>query len=134
MIALCTERGFAIAAITRAFWGDDPRAYLLFLASVPGAGLIGDGVRLTRAVDEWRRARGAVSLHFGEDTGVNFEPIARRLGADRDRPSYVIRGGAATVAAPAPLDAGRGATLLDRMLTSPHLFGGPPPLKLVEHR
>lgn len=134
MLVLRSEAGGAVASITRQFWGGNPRAYLLFVAARAGRGLVADGVRLVRAVDEWRRSRGAESLHFGEDTGIDFTPLARRLGAQVDRPSFVIRGGAAAIQQEAPAALGRGSTLLDRVLTSPSLLGGAPRLQVVKDR
>lgn len=134
MLVLRGERGGAVVSITRMFWGGPTRACVLFIVALPGAGLIGEGMALMRAADKWRREMGAEALHFGEDTGLNFAPLAKRLGAETDRPSYVIRGGAARVKTEAPVEIGRGSTLLDRVLTSPHLLGGNPPLKLVELR
>lgn len=132
LCVLRSERGGAVAAITKAFWGGPSKAYLLFIVALPGRGLASDGLALVRAVDAWRRERGAESLHFGEDTGMDFAPLARRLGATTDRPSYVIRGGQVATVAEAPASTGRGSSLLDRVLTSPNLLSGRAPLKLVE--
>lgn len=129
MIVLRGEHGGAVASMTRSFYDSAPRAYLLFIASRPGRGLLGEGVALVRAVDAWRRERGAIALHFGEDTGVNLAPIARRLGAAVDRPSYVIVGGESKEQAAVPVRTG--PTLLDRVLLSPHLLGGRPALRVV---
>lgn len=131
MCVLITQRGAAIAAITRSFWGDLPRAYMMFIAALPGRGLVADGVRLARAVDAWRREVGADSLHFGEDTGLDFSALARRIGAVPDRPTYVIRGGANPAAAEIPITA-PGYTLLDRVLTFPNLMGAARTLRLAE--
>jgi hypothetical protein len=126
MCVLVSERGAALGAITQSFW-DAPRAYLMFIVAFPGRGMIGEGVALVRAVNRWRCERGAESLHFGEDTGLNFAPLARRVGAEVDRPTYVLRGGAK-----AQPEARPGTTLLDRMLGYPGLMGSAPLLKLVE--
>lgn len=129
-VVLRSDNGAAVVSITRAFWNEKPRAYLVFIVSRPTRGMIGDGMRLARAADAWRRGRGAVAMHFGEDTGINMGVLAKRLGARVDRPSYVLdTGPVAEEAAPARLS---GSTLLDRMLSSPGLLSGRPNLSVVK--
>lgn len=127
MRLLVGERGGALGAITQSFW-DKPRAYLMFIVARRGRGLVGEGLRLVRAIDQWRRHRGAESLHFGEDTGLNFAPLARRLGAVVARPTFAIHGGAL----PQEEETPTGTTLLHRMLGFPGLMGSGPTLRLVE--
>lgn len=131
MLVLRSERGLLVASIVRQFWGGEPEAFVQFLAAIPSRGLIGDGLRLVRAADEWRRERGADSLRFGEETGIQMSAIARRLGAVQDTPSFIIRGGAARSRASDAAPSGLGATLLDRVLTYPLLPGEGPALRLV---
>lgn len=93
-VAVLIEGGTCIiASITRAFWGGPRRCYLLFLFGAPTRKRGWEALRLLRAVDAWRKERGAESFHFGEDTGLDFSPLAKRLGAKLDRPSWKIEGG-----------------------------------------
>lgn len=133
MLVLRSNNGLIVASIARQFWGGPPEAYVQFIACArPSRGLVGEGVALLRAVDTWRRERGAENLHFGEQTGINMAPLARRLGAVQQTPSYIIKGGAvrSRPAAPSPV-ALSGSTLLDRVLNYPLLPGERPALKAV---
>lgn len=83
---------FIIASITQSFWSP-PRCYLLFVFGKPHPGRIWEVCRLMKAVDAWRKHLGAEGFYFGEDTGVDLGPIAKRLGAKMARPSWQLEGG-----------------------------------------
>lgn len=46
--------------------------------------------RMLSQVVDWARSKGATKFRFGADTGVDFAPFARRLGARPDTPAYVV--------------------------------------------
>ena len=83
------ERCFAVGSVSATFYRPDVRkGYMLFLAGLPGA--VFEECAALRYLISWAKERGAQSFHFGEQTGVNLAPIARRVGATVDRPSYVV--------------------------------------------
>ena len=85
------EKSFAIGSIAAPFY--DPttfRGYMVFLCAQEDCGY--EPVPLARFLIKWALIeRGASSFHFGEATGVNLAPLAKRLGADIDSPSYVVK-------------------------------------------
>lgn len=84
------ERGFGVAAVSAPFYAPHKlKAVMLFLASTKGAGY--EPCALLRYMINWAKERGAVSFHFGEETGVNLAPLAKRVRATKDRDSYAIR-------------------------------------------
>ncbi len=85
------DYGGAVGVIQELFWGGEPRAHMLFTATLPNR--CWEGYRLIKALDEWRRAEGADRLYFGSETGVDFSAFARRIGAMPETQSYVIMGG-----------------------------------------
>lgn len=84
------EMGFAIGAINSPFYQPNLiRGYQVFLASLPRAGF--EPVKLVRFLIRWAFDEcGAVSFHFGEATGQNMKPIAKRVGAVADSESYTV--------------------------------------------
>lgn len=82
------DDAFACAGLSEFFWEDQKRANLIFLGARKGA--VWQTVRVMRAVLGWAKSRGAGSFHFGEETGMDMAPIARRIRAMKDRPSYRI--------------------------------------------
>lgn len=111
MIVIRSERAAAVATVAKAFWGGPLRCHLLFLVAQRAPGLsrrsFDEGLALMRAIDVWRQTKGADSLHFGEETGANFEVLARMLGAKKDRPSYTLGGSPLSFAAALFRDAPR---------------------------
>lgn len=91
MLVVRGDYGGGVAIVTKAFWGGAPKAHMLFTCALPNRKL--EGYFLLKAMDEWRKKMGAESLHFGSDTGVDFGPIAKRLGAVEETVSYRIDGG-----------------------------------------
>jgi len=84
------ERGFGVAGVSAPFYAPRRlRGIMMFLASTGAAGY--EPCAILRYMVTWAKERGAVSFAFGEETGVNLEPLARRVGASKDRDSYVIR-------------------------------------------
>lgn len=86
----------AIATLGQPFWGGPKRAHLLFLMCrrFPGLSRRGlrEGVALMKALDVWRQSQGAESFDFGEDTGANFDVLARHLGASPAPQTYRLGG------------------------------------------
>ncbi|MGE0044742.1 MAG: hypothetical protein AB7J28_15380 [Hyphomonadaceae bacterium] len=108
------ERGGAVAALSHLFYEKQPRVHLLFIAALPGAGMVGEGMALVREANAWRKQRGASCLMFSSGTGIDLSPLAKRLKARVEAPSYVLNDGPV-----APLQPMRsGASLLDQMLFS----------------
>ena len=84
------EKGFGVSAVSAPFYAPTRlKGVMLFLASTKGAGY--EPCALLRYMIDWSRERGAVSFHFGEDTGANLSPLAKRVRATNDRDSYAIR-------------------------------------------
>ena len=81
---------FGIGSLYAPFYAPTKmRGVMLFLAS---QGWPFEGVRLLRYMSNWAlNEHGATSFHFGEDTGANLAPLAKRVGAETDRASYVLR-------------------------------------------
>lgn len=111
MLVLRNDHGAAVATVAQAFWGGPLRCHLLFLVAERARGLsrrgFHDGLELMRGIDQWRQVKGAESLHFGEETGANFEVLAKALGAKKDRPSYTLGGSPLSFAAALFRDAPR---------------------------
>lgn len=121
-VVLIDGQSAIIATVTQAFWGGPLRCYLLFAFGAPTPNRIWEVCRLMRAIDAWRKEKGAESFHFGEETGIDFEPIAKRIGAQVDRPSWKIEGGQKEMreAAPSPalyaaLAGGRASALMQAL-------------------
>jgi hypothetical protein len=75
------------AVTTAELWYEDqPRAVVAFLAGSNGKAW--EACVVLRAMLEWSRRAGAASFSFGEETGMNMEALAKRIGAQRDRPSF----------------------------------------------
>jgi len=87
------ERSFGISGVSAPFWAPSKRrGVMVFLASTNGSGY--EPCALLRYMVKWAlKDRGATTYHFGEDTGANLAPLARRVGATLDRASYVVTNG-----------------------------------------
>lgn len=83
-----TEDAFCIGGLSEFFWEDERRANVMFLAVRDKQSW--QAVKALRAVVAWAKAKGAGSFHFGEETGMRMDVIAKRIGASKDRPSYRI--------------------------------------------
>jgi hypothetical protein len=87
------ERTLGVAAVSAPFYAPQQRrGVMLFLASEPGAGY--EPVKMLRTMVDWcLNERGAASFNFGEDTGANLAPLAKRVGAVLDRQSWTVTRG-----------------------------------------
>jgi hypothetical protein len=87
------NHGFGVSGVSAPFWAPlKRRGVMVFLASTGGSGY--EPCAILRYMIKWAlRDRGASTYHFGEDTGVNFAPYAKRVGATLDRASYVVTNG-----------------------------------------
>lgn len=84
------EKGFALGAINAPFYAPTRlRGYMVFIASEDGAGF--EPCTLLSFLVRWAWDQGAQSFHFGEDTGQNLAPLAKRVGAEMDRASFVVK-------------------------------------------
>jgi hypothetical protein len=84
------DRGFGVCGVSAPFYAPHkPKAVMLFLASTERAGY--EPCAMLRYMIKWSQERGAVSFHFGEDTGVNLAPLAKRVRATKDRDTYAIK-------------------------------------------
>jgi len=83
------EQSFGVAAVSAPFYSPASiKGVMLLLAS---EGSIFETCSILRFMIRWAiKDRGAVSFHFGEDTGANLEPLAKRVRAATDRKSYVV--------------------------------------------
>ncbi len=111
MLVIRNESAGAVATIAKPFWGGPVRAHMLFLFARQPKGIsrkgFRDGLAMMGAIDHWRQIKGADSLHFGEETGANFEVLAKAMGAKKDRPSYTLGGSPLSFAAALFRDAPR---------------------------
>lgn len=82
-----TDHGAIFAVKMTTFFAPTPEAHMSFLVALPNRGF--EGYRLLEAMIQWARALGA-SAHFGEQTGIDLSPYAKRLGAVLDRPSWTV--------------------------------------------
>lgn len=81
--------GALIATCQRTFFSpDQPTVHLVFAVSRPNRGF--EGFRMMEVMVQWGRSLGA-SVHFGSQCGLDMEPIAKRLGAVMDEPSWVVK-------------------------------------------
>ena len=87
------ERTLGVCAVSAPFYApSERRGTMLFLASEPGAGF--EPVKMLRTMVDWcLNERDAVAFHLGEATGVNLEPLAKRVGAVLDRKSWTVTRG-----------------------------------------
>lgn len=73
-------RGEHSAGVARIFYayGAEPHAQVVGIAAWPHAGL--EPLRMLRVMLLWARVSGVGKLALSADTGVDFEPFAKRLG------------------------------------------------------
>lgn len=71
------EHSAGVARVLQAY-GAEPQAQVVGLAAWPHAGL--EPLRMLRVMLLWARMIGASKLTLSADTGVDFEPFAKRLG------------------------------------------------------
>ena len=89
VLCLVGDRAFGLSTVTSPFYNPKlVRGYMVFLAGVEGCGW--EPCKILRAMVSWSKERGARSFHFGEATNVNLAPLAKRVGAVRDRDSYAV--------------------------------------------
>lgn len=88
-IFIRTDNATGVSVIQRPAWAPHQlEAHMVFLVS-RGNGVDMEGYKILKAMIEWAREQGA-SFHFGEQTGIDFAPFAKRLGAVPDRVTYTI--------------------------------------------
>ena len=87
------EHTLGVCAVSAPFYApSQKRGTMLFLASEPGAGY--EPCKMLRVMIEWGlNERGAASFHFGEATGANLAPLAKRVGAVLDSQSWTVSHG-----------------------------------------
>lgn len=77
-----------MVGLSEFFFEDEKRANVMFLAVRDQQSW--QAVKVIRAALQWSKLKGAGSFHFGEETGMKMETIAKRIGATKDRPSFRI--------------------------------------------
>lgn len=82
------DDAFCMVGLARFFWEPSDRANVMFLAVRRRQSW--QAVKCMRAVLAWSKQRGAGSLDFGEETGMEMGIIAKRIGAQQNRPSYRV--------------------------------------------
>ncbi|MDE2099895.1 MAG: hypothetical protein KGL39_21760 [Patescibacteria group bacterium] len=88
--ALRGDKAFAIAAIQERPWNPARTdAFLLPVVAPDRSGF--ELYRLIRALVVWAKRVGADQFHFDAITGVDFGPIAQRLGAKPASPNYILQ-------------------------------------------
>jgi hypothetical protein len=84
-----TDRAWGASGLVPVFYEPKgTRAAMLFLAARKGAAW--EACQILRAMLAWAQSRGAAMYLFGEETGMNLAPLAKRVGAVVDRPSYRV--------------------------------------------
>lgn len=79
-LVLLGPNSFGVAQ-TAMFYGCERRAAVDILCCRPNAGGSLEALRMVRKMVAWARRRGAPNLRLDSDTGVDFGPFGRRLGA-----------------------------------------------------
>lgn len=82
------DHGFAVGAVTHAFYDPEAHGHMLFIAVKLNKDM--EGYKLARRLRDWAFSRGAVMFHISSATVYNLEPFARRLGAVPAAPSFYI--------------------------------------------
>jgi hypothetical protein len=82
------DDAWGCCAISKLFYEAKPRCAMLFLAVRRGA--VWQACKVVKAMVAWSKSKGASGFHFGEETGMDLSPIAKRVGAKLDRPSYKV--------------------------------------------
>lgn len=83
-----TDNAWGCAVLARVFYDDKLRAAMMFLAARGGKAW--EAVAVLKAMVEWSRGAGASQFSFGEDTGMQMETLAKRVGAVRERPAFRV--------------------------------------------
>lgn len=81
-----TDNAWGCAVLAEVFYEDKTRCAMMFLAGRDGKAW--EAIAVLKALIEWGRRAGAASFTFGEDTGMRMETLAKRLGAQRERPAF----------------------------------------------
>lgn len=79
-LVLIGPNSFGIAQVGT-FYGCERRASVDILCSRPSAGGSLESLRMVRKMVAWSKRRGARTLRLDADTGVDFAPFGKRLGA-----------------------------------------------------
>lgn len=89
MLFVRSDNGFGVAGLTSFFYEPNvKRATMMYLCTREHSRM--EGYRILKMMIQWAKILGATSFHFGEETGIDLSPLAKRLGAKVDRPSYRI--------------------------------------------
>lgn len=85
-----TDRAFTVTRIAQVYFWPRTAAHMLILVADGRPGAVWDIVRLARSAKRWAAARGAMRLSLGAETGVDFAPVARAIGATLAPPCYAV--------------------------------------------
>ncbi len=93
MCGVMEDDAFAVAAVRSQFWEPpDVRHGVMIFMAIRTPWAAQQGVRCLRVLRDWATIlMGAVDFGFGEDTGLDFSPFAKRIGAVPNRPTYIYR-------------------------------------------
>lgn len=76
------------ASISKFFYEATSRGAMLFIVARTGQSWA--ACKILRSMRDWAFSMGATSFHFGESSGMNMAPFAKRLGARVERPTYTV--------------------------------------------
>jgi len=86
---LVGRRAFGVSGITAPFYAPArKRGTMLFLAAERGAGY--EPCAILRRMVRWAMENGSLEYRFGAETDARMVVFAKRLGAQLDKPSWVI--------------------------------------------
>ncbi len=80
-LVLIGPNAFGVAS-TGMFYGCEPRAQVDILCCRPNAGGSLECLRMVRKMVAWARRRGFPMMRLDSDTGIDFSPFGKRLGAE----------------------------------------------------
>lgn len=81
-LVLLGPNSFGMARVGT-FYGSERQASVDILCCRPIASAAFESLRMLRKMIAWTRRRGAPTLRLEADRGIDFEPFARRLNAER---------------------------------------------------
>lgn len=85
-----TGRAFTVTRLAQVYFWPRSVAAMLILVAEDEPGAVWDIMRLARSAARWGKARGASRLSIGAETGVDFGPIAKRMGGVAATPCYHV--------------------------------------------
>lgn len=80
--------GALAGALQTFFYDPQPELRLLYLVSQRPSPW--DSLKLLRSLIEWGKSKGCARLRLTNETGIDLEPFARRLGRVRAVPCFVV--------------------------------------------